>query len=108
MGIADFYRCLESYDEGNITPLTLWNFIEANRSAITADDITNLAQYASRLAEIRREGRTAIVFNEGVDFGPNTEERIKTARRFRSCMDAMGFQIRHFFDYEAAIEWLSD
>ena len=69
VGMVDFYDCLDSYYKGSVTPITLWDFTEANISAITTDEITNLAQYASQLAEIRREGKTAIVFNDGFDFG---------------------------------------
>ncbi len=39
---------------------------------------------------------------------PKTPARIETARLFKSCMDIQGFRFRQFFDYEAAIEWLTE
>jgi hypothetical protein len=39
---------------------------------------------------------------------PDTEERLKIATRFKTCMDMQGFQFEQFTDFEAAIEWLSD
>lgn len=38
---------------------------------------------------------------------PKTPARIETARLFKSCMDLQGFRLKQFFDYEAAIEWLT-
>jgi len=227
MVIVDFYDCLESYHEGEVTPLTLWDLTEADISEISSDEISNFAQYSRNFAEIRRGGKTAIVFNDSFDYGlgrmfaiyleladvpfeidtfrsldnakkwlgieehmiaestiykigsciqktetgkldrtrsidlihelsvaikfhkdqnilvdlrdadvqtdiqdlmtfaaecakfksefdqkiailiPNTEERIEAAKRFRSCMDVQGFRLKQFFDYDAAIQWLS-
>jgi hypothetical protein len=38
---------------------------------------------------------------------PNTKQRKEVAKIFKVCMEAQGFEFRHFFDYEEAIEWLS-
>ena len=228
MTAADFYDCLDSYYAKGFTPLTLWDLTQADLSKITAEEISALAQYCRNLAEARRGGKTAIVFDTLHDFGlgrmfetqleivglpievhvclsldearhwlgiddhrvvastiykigsciqktesgkldrgrslnlihelsaaiqchkdqnilvdlrdaevqsdmldlmtfaaecakygadfdkkiailiPNTAERIETARMFKSCMDIQGFRIRHFFNDEAAIKWLSD
>lgn len=39
---------------------------------------------------------------------PDTEERLKIAKRFKICMEMQGFQFEQFTDFEATIEWLSD
>ena len=225
--ISDLYDCLDSYYAGGVTPLTLWDVTEADLSTITADEIHALAEYGRDLAEARKGGKTAFVFDSVHDFGlgrmletyleiaglpletlvcrchdkarqwlgidehmiaestiykigsciqktetgkldhtrsinlihelsvavklrknqsilvdlsdvdlhfdmqdlmtfaqefakcmpgyeqkialliPNTDELIETARRFKSCMDVMGFRLRQFFSYESAIEWLT-
>ena len=38
---------------------------------------------------------------------PDTEQRRLVARIFKTCMEAEGFEFKQFFDYDAAIEWLS-
>jgi hypothetical protein len=69
MGIIDFYDCLETYYEGGVTPLTLWDLTEADVSEISSDEISNFAQYGRNLAEARKGGKTAIVFNDSLDYG---------------------------------------
>ena len=39
---------------------------------------------------------------------PGDEERLKTARQFRSCMVLKGFSYEVFTDFETALNWLSD
>ena len=39
---------------------------------------------------------------------PNTKERLKIARRFKTCMELQGFQFEQFTDFEAAIEWIAN
>ena len=83
-----------------MTPLTLWDFSDANIAAITADDIANLAQHASQLAEIRREGRTAIVFNDDFDFG--------LGRMFETYLEMTGLplEVKLFRQLDKARQWL--
>ncbi len=38
---------------------------------------------------------------------PDTEQRRLVAKIFRTCMEAEGFDFKQFFDYDAAMEWLS-
>jgi hypothetical protein len=38
---------------------------------------------------------------------PNTEQRRKVAKLFKTCMEAHGFEFKQFFEYEDAIEWLA-
>ena len=37
---------------------------------------------------------------------PDTEQRKLVAKIFRTCMEAEGFELKQFFDYEAASKWL--
>ncbi|MBC2734147.1 MAG: hypothetical protein HF981_07305 [Desulfobacteraceae bacterium] len=69
MRIVDFYDCLEIYYEGGVTPLTLWDLTEADVSGISSDEISNFAQYSRNFAEARKGGKTAIVFNDSLDYG---------------------------------------
>ena len=39
---------------------------------------------------------------------PNTEERLRIAKRFKTMVDQEGFQFNQFFDFEEAMEWLSE
>lgn len=69
MRMADFYDRLDSYYDGALTPLALWDLTEADLSAINSDQIGGLAEYATQLAEARKDGKTAIVFATMHDFG---------------------------------------
>ncbi len=61
------------------------------------------------LLEIAEEcSRQLIGFNNKIAFLiPNTEQRKQVAKLFKTCMEAQGFMFTQFFDYEAAVEWLS-
>jgi hypothetical protein len=39
---------------------------------------------------------------------PESEERLRIARQFHSCMVLKGFSYEVFTDFEKALEWLSD
>ncbi len=39
---------------------------------------------------------------------PNTEERLEIAKRFKMMVGQQGFQFKQFFDFEEAMEWLSE
>ncbi|MGD8242041.1 MAG: hypothetical protein PVF59_04400 [Desulfobacterales bacterium] len=39
---------------------------------------------------------------------PDTEQRKLVAKIFRTCMEAEGFEFKQFFEYDSAMEWLSD
>ena len=67
----------------------------------TVSDMQDLMTFAQECANYKADfdRKIAILI-------PNTEERIETARRFKSCMDVMGFRLRQFFEYDEAIEWL--
>ena len=69
MRISDFYDCLDSYYAGGVTALTFWDVTEADLSAITAKEINALAVYGRNLAEVRKGGKTAFVFDTLHDFG---------------------------------------
>ena len=63
------------------------------------DDLLDIAAECSK----RRKD-----FNHKIAFLiPDTEQRRKTARYFKTCMDIRGFKFKQFFNYKAAKEWLS-
>ena len=37
---------------------------------------------------------------------PDTEEQVKMARIFKTCMDVKGFNFQDFINYDDAMEWL--
>ena len=66
---VDIVDCLATYYSGAVTLLNLWDVTETDLTAITACEIEDLAEYASRLAEARKGGKTAIVFGRAFEFG---------------------------------------
>ncbi len=73
------------------------------RDADVQSDMLELMSYAAECAHYGSDfdKKIAIII-------PGTPARIETAKLFKSCMDLHGFRIRHFFDYEQTIEWLSE
>jgi hypothetical protein len=62
------------------------------------------------LLEIAAEcSKQLIGFNCKIAFLiPETEQRKLVAKTFRICMEAEGFEFKQFFEYDSAMEWLSD
>lgn len=100
MWIADFYDGLERYYKGTLTPLVLWDLTETDLSAITTDEISDFAQDSRYLAEARKGGKTAIVFNSLHDFG--------LGRMLGSYLEIAGspLEIHVFRSLDDARKWL--
>ena len=45
MMVPEFHECLDGYYEGDVTPYPLWDFIEADISTVTTNELTGCAQY---------------------------------------------------------------
>ena len=60
---------LRDYYAGQPTLHSLWNFSEADLTAISNDDILTLAHYIKQHSEHRRGGKSALVFAKDLDFG---------------------------------------
>ena len=100
VALGDFLESLSSYYQGEVTPLTLWDFTAADITAMASDEISHLAEYASTLAVRRQRGRTAIVFDAPLDFG--------LGRMFETHLEMTGLplEVRLFRNLADAREWL--
>ena len=78
------------------------NILVDLRNAEIRSDMQNLMMFAGECANNKSgfDKKIAILI-------PNTAKRIETAKRFKSCLDMLGFRLRQFFGHQAAIEWLS-
>lgn len=72
------------------------------RETESKPEMLDLMQIASACAMLTPGFDTKIVF-----LIPDTEERIRFAQRFKTCMEAQGFQFRQFFDRDSAVAWLT-
>lgn len=73
------------------------------READTDLDLTDIIQVSLEFA-----GYKGVFKNKIAEVIPDTAERHIISRQLKKCMDLQGFQFEQFFDFEAAIEWLSD
>jgi len=80
-----------------------YNVLLDMRETATEPEMLDLMQIASACAKLGSDFDNKIAF-----LIPNTEERIRFAQLFKSCMEAQGFEFRQYFDYEAAMVWLSE
>ncbi len=79
-----------------------YNILMDMRETETKPEMLDLMQIASTCATLRSNFDNKIAF-----LIPNSEERVRFAQLFKSCMEAQGFRFKQFFDYDAAIEWLT-
>ncbi|MGD9250785.1 MAG: hypothetical protein PVG19_06150 [Desulfobacterales bacterium] len=71
------------------------------RDTMTRPETLDLMEIATACSRYRYDFKGKIAF-----LIPDTDERNKAAKLFRTCMEAQGFVFKQFFDREAAIEWL--
>ena len=89
-----------SYYEGQITPLILWDVTNADLSTLQGDQLRKIAEAMSRVSEGRRGGKTAFVYDKPLEFG--------IGRMFQaySEMEAMPFEVQSFKSFDEAKAWL--
>ncbi len=89
-----------NYYEGQITSLILWDVTKADLSNLQGDKLREIAESMSRIAEARRGGKTAFVYDKPLEFG--------IGRMFQaySEMEDMPFQVQSFRSFHAARKWL--
>lgn len=80
-----------------------YNVLMDMRETETKPEMLDLMQIASACARLGSDFDNKIAF-----LIPNTEERIRFAQLFKTCMEAQGFRFRQFFDRETAMEWLTE
>jgi hypothetical protein len=79
-----------------------YNVLMDLRETTANPEMLDLMQIASACTKLRSnfDNKIALLI-------PNTEERIRFAQLFKTCMEAQGFRFQQFFDYETALKWLS-
>ena len=89
-----------SYYEGPITPLILWDVTNADLSTLKGDQLRKIAEAMSRVSEVRRGGKTAFVYDKPLEFG--------IGRMFQaySEMEDMPFEVQSFKSFDEAKAWL--
>ncbi|MDJ0811539.1 MAG: hypothetical protein QNJ01_15660 [Desulfobacterales bacterium] len=89
-----------SYYEGQITSLILWDVTKADLSGLQSDKLRKIAEIMSRISEARRGGKTAFVYDNPLEFG--------IGRMFQaySEMEDMPFQVQSFRSFHEARKWL--
>jgi hypothetical protein len=80
-----------------------YNVLMDLRETKANPEMLDLMQIASACAKLRSNFNSKIAF-----LIPNTEERVRFAQLFKSCMEAQGFEFRQFFDRKTALQWLSE
>ncbi len=99
-GVIDAGRILEElrdYYDGQPTLYSLWDFSEADVTAISSDDISALAHYIKQHTAHRQGGKSALVLAKDLDFGLGRmidaqleiEEAPVTLSSFKSKADAL-------------------
>lgn len=73
------------------------------RESVTAPEMTDLMAIMSAWARLAGnfENKIAVVF-------PKDEIHTRFAELFKTCMESQGFKFRQVFDYDSAIEWLTE
>ena len=89
-----------SYYEGQITSLILWDVTKADLSGLQSDKLRKIAEIMSRISEARRGGKTGFVYDNPLEFG--------IGRMFQaySEMEDMPFQVQSFRSFHEARKWL--
>ena len=100
MTAADFHSYMVQYYAGKITPLILWDLTKADLSGLTTDEIRKIAQSTREISDIRKGGKTALVFDKTLEYG--------MGRMFEAYSDIadMPFEFRAFRSIDDAKKWL--
>lgn len=66
---AEIKSTIDNYYKGKFTALILWDFSDAIMNLITPGDARGIALLTKKYAEIRPNGKTAMVFSSDLGFG---------------------------------------
>ena len=96
----DLLNWTAEYYSGKVTALILWDFSEADIGDVPMDHLKELAVAARRKADVRRGGKSALVFSRDVDFG--------LGRMFETLSEIEKTPVLYnsFRDISKAISWL--
>ncbi len=89
-----------SYYEGQITSLILWDVTNADLSGLQANQLQTIAESISRISEVRRGGKTAFVYKKPLEYG------IGRIFQAHSEIEGMPFEVQSFQSFDKAREWL--
>ena len=92
---------IEEYYSGESTKSILWDFTEASLEKITPGQVREIAEFTKERSEIRRGGKTALVFGSDLGFG--------LGRMFDTFQEIGDSKVEHmaFRDKQKAMEWLN-
>ncbi|MCJ7773604.1 MAG: hypothetical protein MUP22_10795 [Desulfobacterales bacterium] len=92
---------IEKYYSKDVTKLILWDFSEASLIKITSEEVQKIALLTKKYSEIRKGGKTTLVFVSDLGFG--------LGRVFEISKDIEGSMVARmiFRDKQEALQWLS-
>ena len=97
----DIHEWTTNYYAGKITLLHLWDVLGADLSQISKEEIMEDARRTSKIASVRKGGKTAIVVPSGtLEYGITRMSQI-----FRE-MEEVPVEVQLFSDIETARQWL--
>ncbi len=100
--LAEIARVMATYDHESPALLIIWDFREADTSAIFMPDIQRLVELASRCSGLKAGGKIAGVFSQDLGYG--------LGRMFQSYaeMRAIRCEFQCFRNMKDAQEWLDE
>ena len=96
----DILTIVDNYYQGTVTQCILWNFVEAELTQISSEDVRVLASLTKTYCKARPGGKTALVFARLVDYG------IGRMFQILSEMSDENVEFMPFSDMASAREWL--
>ena len=92
---------LEEFYRSDFTSRLLWDFSETDLRAATREHIEEVLAVAKRYAPLRKDGRTAILAPNTLDYG--------IARMYEIISENKGHPVSHsvFRDRDEAMRWLT-
>lgn len=96
----EMFDWLNNYYAGKVTKFILWDFAQADLSALKTEELRAFAAEARLRARSRKGGKTALVFSRDSNFG--------LGRLFEALaeMEAVPFEVRSFRSMKKARSWL--
>lgn len=96
----DIIPKVKAFLSGTPTKFVIWDFTEGSIASIYAEDIELMARTLKKLAEARKDGKTALVFSDNLSYG--------IGRMFEAyfSMEKMPVEFQSFHSLKEARQWL--
>lgn len=80
--------------------MILWDLTKADLAGLSTDEVKGLAQRTRQISDVRKGGKTALVFDKALEYG--------IGRMFEAYSDIadMPFEFKAFQNIDEAREWL--